>query len=518
LTERRATEERLHQSQKMEGIGQLTGGVAHDFNNLLTIIIGNLETLQRNFRDDSLDKSRLERAAENAMRGARRAEALTQRMLAFSRQQPLEPKSVDVGRLVSGMSDFLRRTLGEQIAVETVLVGGLWRAFADPNQLEVAIVNLAVNARDAMPNGGKLTIETANIHLDEIYAAAQAEVLPGQYVLVAVTDTGVGMTPEVRAKAFDPFFTTKDVGHGTGLGLSQVYGFVKQSRGHVKIYSEVGEGTTVKIYLPRHHSEAEDEVEAPMPSIARGRRSETVLVVEDDADVRTYSTDCLRELGYNVLEAPHARAALQVLDANPDIAVIFTDIGLPGGMNGRELAEEARKRHPTIKVLFTTGYARNAIVHDGRLDPGVELLTKPFTQAALGAKLRDIIDARASPARVLVVEDEALIQMLAREYLEECAVKVDVASTAAEALNKLRLVPGGVDAMVIDMGLPDSKGDALVREVRSIYPSLPIVIASGQGIGEVRELFKGMISVAIVKKPYNADELKAAIRTIGIRC
>jgi PAS domain S-box-containing protein len=518
LTERRAAEERLHQSQKMEGIGQLTGGVAHDFNNLLTIIIGNLEILQRNFRDDGLDVTRLQRAADNAMRGARRAEALTQRMLAFSRQQPLEPKSVDVGRLVSGMSDFLRRTLGEQIAVETVLVGGLWRAFADPNQLEVAVINLAVNARDAMPNGGKLTIETANIHLDEIYAAAQAEVLPGQYVLLAVTDTGVGMTPEVRAKAFDPFFTTKDIGQGTGLGLSQVYGFVKQSRGHVKIYSEIGEGTTVKLYLPRHHSEVDAQEEAPMLGITRGRRSETVLVVEDDADVRTYSTESLRELGYTVLEASHARAALQILDANPDTAVIFTDIGLPGGMNGRQLAEEAHKRHPTIKVLFTTGYARNAIVHDGRLDPGVELLTKPFTQAALGAKLRDIIDARSSPARVLVVEDEALIQMLAREYLEECAVKVDMATTAAEALNKLRLVPGGVDAMIVDMGLPDSKGDSLVREVRSIYPSLPIVIASGQATGDVRELFKGMISVAIVKKPYSADELKEAIRTVGIRC
>jgi PAS domain S-box-containing protein len=518
LTERRAAEERLNQSQKMEGIGQLTGGVAHDFNNLLTIIIGNLETLQRNFLDDTLDVTRLQRAADYAMRGARRAEALTQRLLAFSRQQPLEPKPVDVGRLVSGMSDLLRRMLGEQIAVETVLAGGLWRAYADPNQLEVAIVNLAVNARDAMPNGGKLTIETANIHLDEAYAAAQAEVLPGQYVLIAVSDTGVGMSPEVRARAFDPFFTTKDVGHGTGLGLSQVYGFVKQSRGHVKIYSEVGEGTTLKIYLPRHHSEADEEEEAVTRSIARGRRTETVLVVEDDEDVRTYSTESLRELGYSVLAAPHARAALQVLDAHPEISVIFTDIGLPGGISGRQLAEQARKRLPMVKILFTTGYARNAIVHEGRLDPGVELLTKPFSQAALGAKLRDIIDARSTPARVLVVEDDALIQMLAQEYLEECAIKVDLAASAAEALNKLRLIAGGVDAMVIDMGLPDGKGDRLVKEVRSMYPSLPIVIASGQGEGEVRELFKGMISVAIVNKPYTADELKAAIRTIGIRC
>ena len=519
LTERRAAEERLHQAQKMEGIGQLTGGVAHDFNNLLTIIIGNLETLQRNFRDDVPDISRLQRSADNAMRGALRAEALTQHLLAFSRQQPLAPASVDVGRLVAGMSDLLRRTLGEQISVETVLAGGVWRAFADPNQLEVAILNLAVNARDAMAKGGKLTIETANVNIDEIYAAAQAEVLPGQYVLLAVSDSGIGMTPEIRAKAFDPFFTTKGIGQGTGLGLSQVYGFVKQSRGHVKIYSEVGEGTTVKIYLPRHHSEAPEEQNAIMNSATpRGRSSETVLVVEDDEDVRTYSTDSLRELGYNVLEAPHAHAALRVLDAHPEIAVVFSDIGLPGGINGRQLADEVRKRNPTIKVLFTTGYARNAIVHDGRLDPGVELLTKPFTQAALGAKLRDILDARATPARVLVVEDEILIQMLAREYLEECKLKVDMASSAAEALDKLRLVRGGIDAMVVDMGLPDAKGDTLVKEVRSIYPSLPIVIASGQATRDVGEVFKDLVLVAIVNKPYTGDDLKAALRTVGIRC
>jgi CheY-like chemotaxis protein len=502
----------------MEGIGQLTGGVAHDFNNLLTIIIGNLEALQRNLRDDRVDISRLQRAADSAMRGARRAESLTQRLLAFSRQQPLEPTSVDVGRLVTGMSDLLRRTLGEQIAVETVLAGGLWRAFADPNQLEIAIVNLAVNARDAMPEGGKLTIETANMYLDDAYAAAQAEVVPGQYLMLAISDNGVGMTEQVKAKAFDPFFTTKDVGQGTGLGLSQVYGFVKQSRGHVKIYSEVGEGTTIKIYLPRHHSEsAETEDDLPGP-IVRGRKSETILVVDDDTDVRNYSSDSLRELGYYVLEAPHARAALQLLDNHPDVAVLFTDVGLPGGMNGRQLAEEASRRYPSVKVLFTTGYARNAIVHDGRLDPGVELLTKPFTQAALGAKLRDIIDAKPTTARVLLVEDDYLIQALARDYLTECGLQVDSASSATEALNKLRLIPGGVDAVIIDMGLPDRKGDVLVREIRVIYPSLPIVITSGQGKKELAELFRDVGSLSFVAKPYTADQLKAAVRAIGIDC
>jgi PAS domain S-box-containing protein len=517
LTERRAAEERLQQSQKMEGIGQLTGGVAHDFNNLLTVIIGNLEALQRHLREDELDVDRLKRSADNAMRGARRAESLTQRLLAFSRQQPLEPKPIDVGRLVSGMSDLLRRTLGEHISIETVLAGGLWRAVADPNQLEIAIINLAVNARDAMPKGGKLTIETANVHLDDRYAAAQAEVMPGQYVMLAVTDNGIGMGPEVKAKAFDPFFTTKDLGHGTGLGLSQVYGFVKQSRGHVKIYSEVGEGTTVKIYMPRYAAPAQDADEEIVQSVASGKSRETVLVVEDDEDVRSYSTDSLRDLGYSVIEASNAQTALYMLESH-DVAVLFTDVGLPGGMNGRQLADEARKRRPNLKVLFTTGYARNAIVHEGRLDPGVELLTKPFSQVALSEKLRDIIDAKSSPARVLLVEDEVMIQMLSVEYLEEAGIKVDTAASANDALSKLGLIPGGVDAVIIDMGLPDRRGDILAREIRASHPSLPVVIATGADSADIRNLFKDTPSIAFVRKPYTSDELCAALRSFGILC
>jgi CheY-like chemotaxis protein len=400
--------------------------------------------------------------------------------------------------------------------VETVLAGGVWRAHVDPNQLEVAIVNLAVNARDAMPAGGRLTIETANVHLDELYAAAQAEVLPGQYVMLAVTDSGTGMPPDVKAKAFDPFFTTKDIGQGTGLGLSQVYGFVKQSRGHVKIYSEIGEGTTVKIYLPRFHAEIDEAEESVVRTIARGTRGETILVVEDDEDVRNYSTETLREIGYQVVEAPNARVALQMLESHPEIAAVFTDVGLPGGMNGRQFAEEARKHLPHLKVLFTTGYARNAIIHDGRLDPGVELLTKPFTQAALADKLRDIIDAKSTPARVLVVEDEVLIQMLAKDYLEDAGLKVDTAGSATDALNKLRLIPGGVDAVIIDMGLPDRRGDILVREVRSIYPTLPIIVASGQGMDDLQNTFKNTPSITFVKKPFTAGALCAAVRSIGI--
>jgi CheY-like chemotaxis protein len=272
------------------------------------------------------------------------------------------------------------------------------------------------------------------------------------------------------------------------------------------------------VYLPRYHSDVIDVEEELVRTAPRGRKSETILVVEDDEDVRNYSTESLRELGYTVLEAGNAHTALQMLDRHPEVSVLFTDVGLPGGLNGRQLCEAARKLRPTVKVLFTSGYARNAIVHDGRLDPGVELLTKPFTQAALGEKLRDIIDAKSSPARVLVVEDDALIQMLATEYLEECGIKVDTAASASEALNKLHLIPGGVDALVVDMGLPDRKGDALVQEVRSIYPNLPIVIASGQGRHELQRLFKDTALLSFVGKPYTSAELKAAIRAIGIRC
>jgi PAS domain S-box-containing protein len=412
ITERRQAQIALdkaqaqrNQAQKMEALGQLTGGVAHDFNNLLTVIIGNLESMQRAIAPGGVpDADRLARSIDHAMRGAERAASLTQRLLAFSRRQPLDPKTIDVGRLVTGMSELLRRTLGEHVAIETVLAGGLWRVLVDPNQLEVSILNLAVNARDAMPNGGKLTIETANAMLDETYAALQSEVVPGQYVVISITDSGSGMSREVQARAFEPFYTTKDIGHGTGLGLSQVYGFVKQSGGHVKLYSEEGLGTTVKLYLPRQL--ADDEA-APEPSAAdhvpRSQSGETILVVEDDDDVRAHSTGILRELGYTVLEAPVAAAGLQLLGRHPGIRLLFTDVGLPGGMNGRQLADAARQLRPDLKVLFTTGYARNAIVHDGRLDPGVALITKPFTYAALAAKLSDMLDTHGAPPRVLLV-------------------------------------------------------------------------------------------------------------------
>ncbi|MYZ47782.1 PAS domain-containing protein [Propylenella binzhouense] len=388
--ELREREAALRQAQKMEVIGQLTGGVAHDFNNLLQVIVGNLEILQRNIAAES---SRLKRAADNAMNGARRASTLTQRLLAFSRRQPLDPRPLNANRLVSDMSELLHRTLGETISVETVLSAGLWSVEADANQLESAILNLAVNARDAMPDGGKLTIETANTRIDEAYAATHAEVAPGQYVVICVSDNGEGMTRETAARVFEPFFTTKEPGKGTGLGLSMVYGFVKQSGGHVKIYSEPGHGTTVKIYLPRMvHSLGEDEEIGQAAIIPEGSQDETILVVEDDDDVRGYSVEILRELGYRVIEAHDGTAALRLLARQNRVDLLFTDVVLPGGMNGADLARDARAIRPGLKVLFTTGYARDAIVHHGRLDPGVQLITKPFIYADLAAKVRDVLD------------------------------------------------------------------------------------------------------------------------------
>ena len=353
------------------------------------MIIGNLDSLQRNL---SPEGGRLLRYATQAMNGARRAAGLTQRLLAFSRRQPLDPKPLNANAVIMGLSELIHRTLGETIAVETVLTAGIWQMEADPNELESAILNLAVNARDAMPEGGRLTVETSNAHIDEAYALAHVEVLPGQYVAIAVSDTGGGMSPETIARAFEPFYTTKPVGRGTGLGLSQVYGFVKQSGGHVKIYSEVGQGTTVKLYRPRHTAApaAEDEAE-PMP-VPEGSSAETILVVEDDDDVRTYSVEILRELGYRVIEAHDGASALRLLERQAKVDLLFSDVVLPGGMTGAQLAEAARSVAPDLKVLFTTGYARNAIIHHGRLDKGVQLITKPFGSSDLAAKVRDVLD------------------------------------------------------------------------------------------------------------------------------
>ncbi len=396
VTERRRLEQQLRQAQKMEAVGQLTGGVAHDFNNLLTLVLGGLDAIGRQTRrlESTPAVARIERARDMAMQGVQRATALTSRLLAFSRQQALAPQPLDANKLVAGLCDLLRRTIGEAINLETVLAGGLWRTFADPNQLENAILNLALNARDAMPGGGKLTIETMNSSLDSAYIATLTEpVTPGQYVMIAVADTGVGMDRATRERAFDPFFTTKEVGKGTGLGLSQVYGYARQSSGHVKIYSELGEGTTVKIYLPRHLGADDAEIEArgPAGQVAL-TGEESILVVEDDDGLRAYTREILQELGYRVLEAGNGVAALEILDSE-HVDLMLSDVVMPGGLNGRQLADEASRRRAGLKVLFMTGYTRNAIVHHGRLDAGVQMITKPFTFDELAAKVRERLDS-----------------------------------------------------------------------------------------------------------------------------
>jgi signal transduction histidine kinase len=392
----RASEARVRQMQKMETIGQLSGGIAHDFNNLLTVMMGGLDTIEQQLPKISPGPvvNRIQKSQAMALKAVERAAVLTRRLLAFSRRQPLEPKLIDANKLIAETSELLQRTLGETIALETVTAAGLWLIRADNHELENSLLNMAVNARDAMPNGGKLTIETGNTFLDDSYVGQIAETIPtGQYVMIAVTDTGIGMDAATRERAFEPFFTTKDVGKGTGLGLSQVYGFIRQSSGHVRIYSELGQGTTIKLYLPRQTGDVgEAEAEAARGAPPERGHGETILVVEDNDDLRAYSTSAISDMGYTVLEAATGKEALELIDSSPQIALLFTDVVLPGGMNGRQIVDEALKRRPLLKVLYTTGYTRNAIVHNGELDPGVQLIGKPFALVDLAAKLRAILD------------------------------------------------------------------------------------------------------------------------------
>ena len=396
VTERRRLEQQLQQSQKMEAVGQLTGGVAHDFNNLLTLVIGGLEIIGRQITNlpDPLALTRMERGREMAMQGAQRAASLTTRLLAFSRQQPLKPQALDTNELVVDICDLLRRAIGETIALETVLGNDLWRMYADANQLENALLNIGFNARDAMPNGGKLIIETANASLDKAYTSSLSEdVEPGEFVMIAITDTGVGMDKTTQGRAFDPFFTTKEVGKGTGLGLSQVYGFARQSAGHVAIYSEVGEGTTVKMYLPRSASDARIPVIAEASKHSGWTGAETILVVEDDDELRKYASDVLKELGYQVMSAGGGVAALEILSGGHQVDLLLTDVVMPGGINGRQVADKAVGYRPDLRVLYMTGYTRNAIVHQGRLDRGTNLISKPFSFEELASKVRQVLDA-----------------------------------------------------------------------------------------------------------------------------
>ncbi|MDG2520602.1 ATP-binding protein [Caulobacter segnis] len=386
--DRDAAEGQLRQLQKLDAVGQLTAGIAHDFNNMLAVVIGALTLLSRRLERGDTDVQKYVDAAQD---GAARAATLTQRLLAFSRQQPLAPESLDANKFVGGMTDLLMRSLGERVRLDTALGAGLWRVHIDAGGLENAILNLAVNARDAMPEGGKLTVETGNASVDESYGELN-DIKPGQYVMIAVTDTGGGMPAEVIERAFDPFYTTKSVGKGTGLGLSQIYGFVRQSHGSVKIYSEVGVGTTVKLYLPRFVGEETPAKPRKLKNaLKRGLSEEVILVVEDEDRVRIVSVDALRELGYTVVHAANGEEALQLLDSGQAITLLFTDIVMPG-MTGKQLADAAVARLPELKVLYTTGYTRNAVVHNGVIDPGTNYLSKPFTLESLGAKIRDVLD------------------------------------------------------------------------------------------------------------------------------
>lgn len=515
VSARKTMEERIRHSTKMEAIGRLTAGIAHDFNNLLTVVLGNLELAQR-----QPEKTSLQTALSNATHGARRAARLTERLLAFARKKPLEPRPVNVNELVSRMSDLLRRTLGESISIGSVLGPNLWSAKIDPTELEAAIINLAVNGRDAAAS--KVVIETSNVEIDEVAAAAEKEFACGPYVRVSVADTGTGMTPEVMEKVFEPFFTTKPDGRGTGLGLSQVYGFAKQSGGHVKLMSEVGRGTTVELYLPKSDlpeivSVAHDSVghAGPVPT---GRTDEIILVVEDDADVRRYTATTLRELGYSVLEAADGPSAIEIV-RHEHVRLLFTDLGLPGGMNGLAVAARARQVREDLKVLVTTAYAGEALVHDGRLDPGVDLLTKPFTYADLATRIRKHLAGKdrqsvSGRPRILLVEDEPLLRMFLVQALEEGGYRCDEAASFGQAVRKISR--NAFAAAVVDVGLPDRPGYGLVAELRARQPDIPIVLASGFVDHELGGRFESDDRVRLVSKPFEATALISILRDHGV--
>ncbi|HLL29120.1 MAG TPA: response regulator [Xanthobacteraceae bacterium] len=514
ILERARAEEALRQAHKMEALGHLTGGVAHDFNNLLTVVIGNVEAIQR--RLGSNGDAAIRSYTEFAMQGAKRAAGLTQRLLAFARGQPLEPKSTDINKLLSGMSELFARTLGEHIAMKTVFARALWPTAVDPNQLESVLLNLAANSRDAMPEGGTFTIETGNAYLNAAPdISPHPDVMPGEYVLVSVSDTGIGMSRETLARVFEPFFTTKPLGQGTGLGLSQLYGFVKQSGGHVDIESDEGKGTAVKIYLPRLSDEIVTEGPKAEEVAPESESQETVLAVEDDEDVRRYAVGMLRELGYNVIEAADGAAALRLIETHPDIRFLFTDVGLPGGYNGRELANEALKRRPYLKVLFTTGYGRDGIIHEGRLDPGVQLITKPFTFDEFADKIRKVFDMTGK-GTILLVEDEALVAMVAAETLRDLGFKVEEAGTAAAALNVAQDQSEKLSAAIIDINLPDGKGDELAKKLRALKPDLPIVIATGAGDKTLANELKKGAPLALLSKPYDSGGLRRSLAAVGL--
>lgn len=529
--ERAHIEQVLRQSQKMEAVGKLTGGVAHDFNNLLQVIGGNLQLLAK----DVAGNDRAEQRLQNALSGVLRGSKLASQLLAFGRRQPLAPKVVNLGRFIRSLDDLLRRALGDGIEIETVIAGGLWNTLVDPIQVESALLNLAINARDAMAGHGKLTIEAGNAMLDDAYVSRHGDVEAGQYIMLAVTDTGCGMTAEVMEQVFEPFFTTKPEGQGTGLGLSMVYGFVKQSHGHIKLYSEPGHGTTIRIYLPRVQAHEDTAVEVAAGPIEGG--SETVLVVEDDEDVRRTVVELLADLGYRVLKAPDAQSALAIIEGGVSIDLLFTDVVMPGTLRSPDLARRAQERRPGLAVLFTSGYTDNAIVHGGRLDAGIELLSKPYTREALARKVRHVLhnqyqrnaqrarngsssgvfassfrstpETGASSLNILLVEDDALIRLSTADLLTDLGHRLLTAETGAAAEAILAERP--VDLLLVDLGLPDMSGRDLALLAIRRQPHLPIVFATGQSRlpdGPGAEL---LAKAVLLRKPYDRAHLLEAL-------
>jgi signal transduction histidine kinase/CheY-like chemotaxis protein len=509
ITARIKAENMVRQGQKMEAIGHLTGGVAHDFNNLLQIISANLDLTAAS--QEVKANPTLARRLENAMIAVSRGSRLISQLLAFARRQALEPRSVNLGRVIGDMTDLLRRTLGDNIEVEAVVAGGLWNTLADPNQVETTVLNLAINARDAMAAGGKLTLEAANAYLDDSYAANHEDVVPGQYVMLAVSDTGQGMSPDVIVHVFEPFFTTKPEGKGTGLGLAQAYGFVKQTGGHIKIYSEVGEGTTVKLYLPR--TRQAEETAAPMNAKPVQGGSERILVVEDDDHVREAAADILRELGYQVLSAENAEAALRQLEEGADPQLLFTDVVMPGPIPTREFTRQVQQMRPAIRILYTSGYTQNAIVHNGRLDDDAFLLSKPYRKDELARKIRGVLAAPPQPPRpdgainkVLVVEDVPIIRMATMDMIAQIGLRAAEAGDGSEALALLERDPE-IAILLTDLGLPGMNGRQLVEKARLLRPGLKVIIASGYSSdanGHGRD-------VGHLTKPFDVGQLRRAL-------
>jgi PAS domain S-box-containing protein len=518
----RKMEDALRQAQKMEAIGKLTGGVAHDFNNILQVIAGNLELLKLEFAGNAQSGYRLQQARFAVDRGAK----LASQLLSFARRQPLQPVPTNLGRVLREMDDLLRRALGESIEIETVVSGGLWTTSLDRNQFENVILNLAINARDAMEGEGKLTIELGNAVLDEDYARLHAEAAPGQYVMLAISDTGSGMSPKLVEQIFEPFFTTKPDGEGTGLGLSMVYGFVRQSGGHIKVYSEVGSGTTFRIYLPRVHQVEAQPIDTRNKPITGG--TETILIVEDDLAVQAMAVDMLTSLGYKVLRAVDGQSALSILRSGISVDLLFTDVIMPGPLRSTELARQAQVMLPEIAVLFTSGYTRSAIVHGGKLDPGVELISKPYQREDLARKVRMVLEKKKKevpqeaagdglpavavaaavagasgaipPLRILVVEDDPDSQQMLCDLLGVLGHIPHGTTNADDALNIL--ANERFDVLLTDVGLPGKSGIELAREAVSACPSLQIIFSSGYGAIQEEKL-----ASLSLPKPYDLQKI-----------